>query len=504
MNIRRAFRVAEKIVARLPTVQGLEERLDANNLRPGRPRQLKTPQLLTLLLTMQLTKRPPHLEGVHTMYEDLHYADKRRLGVESITTNQVRYLYDRLDEHFALNHDVEPNRPGKSTNQNPQLQALLYEFATVSNVVAANFPRSVAIDGTRIPMPARPRQWVEQGGKSKRPIYADPDITFHTMPKTDGGKTQYNSSQGYGATTVVNVDTGNGLPQTTSAFSVADMTMTYTQEHVLGEPLLDFLGGTSSVEAIYMDTGYSYHEEFRTAVRRNSIKPHMPLHPNHQTTHDIWDGIIATADVLVCPGTPSTLLSIKGVNGKDLTALVNERAAFELRQHGVSSGDCDQRFTCPARAGRVRCPLHPPSMRLPTSLPTVLNPPDVEHKICAQQTVTVPKHMLSFLQQDPIGSAEYQGRVRYRQTVESSYRQLKSRTSGGLTGDAVAVRGLVKFAILFACIMAAENVRRGLSKLKSSLSDSLEDLLSRFPWLDMESPVLHALRDTASNRGPPS
>ncbi len=112
--------------------------------------------------------------------------------------------------------------------------------------------------------------------------------------------------------------------------------------------------------------------------------------------------------------------------------------------------------------------------------------------------------MLSFLQQDPIGSAGYQDRVRHRQTVESSYRQLKSLTSGGLTRDAVAVRGLVKFAILFACIMAAENVRRALTKLKSSLSDSPEDLLSRFPWLDMESPVLHALRDTASNRGPPS
>jgi hypothetical protein len=68
----------------------------------------------------------------------------------------------------------------------------------------------------------------------------------------------------------------------------------------------------------------------------------------------------------------------------------------------------------------------------------------------------------------------------------------------------VAVRGLVKFTILFAYIAAAENVRRALSKLKANLSDSLEVLLSRFPWLDMESPVLHALRDTARGRGPPA
>ena len=138
------------------------------------------------------------------------------------------------------------------------------------------------------------------------------------------------------------------------------------------------------------------------------------------------------------------------------------------------------------------------------SLPKVLNPPKVEYKICAQETVTVPRHMLSFLQQDPMGSSGYQSRVRYRQPVESSYRQLKSMTSGGLTRDAVAVRGLVKFTILFACIMAAENVRRALSKLKANLSDSLEGLLGRFPWLDMKSPVLHALRDTASGRGPPA
>ena len=53
-------------------------------------------QLFTLLLTMQLTKRAPHLEGVVTMYEDLHWGDVKQLGLERLTTNQVRYLFDRV------------------------------------------------------------------------------------------------------------------------------------------------------------------------------------------------------------------------------------------------------------------------------------------------------------------------------------------------------------------------------------------------------------------------
>ena len=503
MNIRRAFRVAVGLVDRMASFKTIEAGLHAENLRPGRPRGLNVEQLFTLLLTMQLTKRAPHLEGVVTMYEDLHWGDVKQLGLERLTTNQVRYLFDRLDEYLALTTDIEPNHPGKSTNLSAELQLLMDQFASTSDVVANSYPRSVAIDGTRISIPAKPLKWVVQKGKKKRAIYADPDITFHAMPKSNDGRTEYNSSQGYGATTVVNVDTGNGLPLTTAAFNVADMTMTYTEEHVLGAPLVDFLGRTSSVDEIYMDTGYSIHADFRAAVRRNDMRPHMPLHPIHQSSHDIWDGIIASADVLVCPGAPETLLSIKGVGGDELASLVSERAAYELRRHGAPAGESSQRFTCPARAKRVRCPLYSPSMRLPTSLPTVLSPPGVQHKICEQETVTVPQHMLSFLQERPFGSVDHSERVGYRQPVESSYRQLKSLSSGGLTRDAVAVRGLVKFAMLFGCILAAENVRRALSKLKAHLSDTPRQLSSRFPWLDLKNPVLQALTDTASDRGPP-
>lgn len=88
-----------------------------------------------------------------------------------------------------------------------------------------------------------------------------------------------------------------------------------------------------------------------------------------------------------------------------------------------------------------------------------------------------------------------------RQTVESSYRQLKSLTSGGLTRDAIAVRGLVRFALMFGPIVAAENVRRLVSKFGKFLDQSDGMLAHQLRWLDLASPVLKGIRIAAGLYG---
>lgn len=91
-----------------------------------------------------------------------------------------------------------------------------------------------------------------------------------------------------------------------------------------------------------------------------------------------------------------------------------------------------------------------------------------------------------------------------RQTVESSYRQLKSLTSGGLTRDAIAVRGLVRFALMFGPVVAAENVRRLVSKVGKFLDQSDGMLAHQLRWLDLASPVLKGIRIAAGLRAPPT
>jgi hypothetical protein len=48
------------------------------------------------------------------------------------------------------------------------------------------------------------------------------------------------------------------------------------------------------------------------------------------------------------------------------------------------------RVTCPAAAGKIRCPLRPESMTLDRSRPEILTPPQHPPACCTQQTITVP------------------------------------------------------------------------------------------------------------------
>lgn len=502
MNDRRAFRVSRSIVERMSLLTSLDVGLVRHDVRPGRPRGLTVDQLFTLLIVTALTKRPPHLTEVVTVFQNLHWSDRRELGLESLTIHQVRHMLDRLRDLLAIRTNVRRNRPGKSTADNPMLQKLLDEFAEASDAIAPEYRRDLAIDGTRLPVGARAKSWVlEAGRKTKQPTYADPDITFHSME----GRSGYNSTQGYGMTSVVTVakHKDDDPPQTTLIFSVADMTMTYTQEGVLGEPLLDRLPASVRGATIHTDTGYSDFKSFRVAVLRNGLNPSMSLHSNHQSVHDTWDGIVAAADTLVCPGTPPTLLSIRGVSGEDLSRLTTERASFELRQHGKRTDAGDHRYTCPARAGKIRCPLFGPSTRLSASKPTVTNPPKTEHKVCTQQTVTLPGYMLTFLQQYPVGTQAHAVSFGHRNTVESSYNQLKSSRSGGLKKDSILLRGLVGYSMLLSCVVLAENVRRVERKLRRYTSASIADMTSRFGWVDQDSPVIAGLLAHIDDRSPP-
>lgn len=502
MNDRRAFRVSRSVVERMSLLTTLDVELVRHDLRPGRPRGLTVGQLFTLLIVMTLTKRPPHLTEVVIVFENLHWSDRRELGLESLTIHQVRHLLDRLRDLLAIHMNVSRNRPGKSTADNPMLQRLLDEFAAASDAVSPEYRRDLAIDGTRLPVGARARSWVlEAGRKTKQPTYADPDITFHSME----GRSGYNSAQGYGMTSIVTVAKHkvDDPPQTTLIFSVADMTMTYTQEGVLGEPLLDRLPATLRGATIHTDTGYSDYKNFRTAVLRNGLNPSMSLHSNHQSTHDTWDGVVAAADTLVCPGTPATLLSIRGVNGEDLSRLATERASYELRQHGKRTDAGNHRYTCPARAGKIRCPLYGPSMRLPASTPTVAHPPQARHKVCTQQTVTLPSYMLTFLQQHPVGTQAHATSFGHRNTVESGYNQLKSSRSGGLKKDSILLRGLVAYSLLLSCVVVAENVRRVERKLSRHTSASIDDHKSLFGWVDQDSPVIAGLLAHIDDHSPP-
>src|ERR1019366_1328911 len=58
--------------------------------------------------------------------------------------------------------------------------------------------------------------------------------------------------------------------------------------------------------------------------------------------------------------------------------------------HTADDADGSHRVTCPAPAGKIRCPLRPDSMLLSRDRPEILTPPGHPPACCTQQTITVP------------------------------------------------------------------------------------------------------------------
>jgi len=68
---------------------------------------------------------------------------------------------------------------------------------------------------------------------------------------------------------------------------------------------------------------------------------------------------------------------------------------YKLGRLTADDEDGYHRVQCPAAAGKVRCPLRPPSMSLDRDRPEILQPPEHPQACCTQQTITVPAGVLA-------------------------------------------------------------------------------------------------------------
>lgn len=506
-TVRQAFRIAMHVVAACDPLEYLEARLVEQNLRPGRPRGLTVQQLMTLLLCMALTDRPMFIERVPTMLQDLSPSDRHELGLQHVTSNQVEYLYARMARILQPDLDIPDNTPGKVSTLNAYLDGLLNGLMSASTAVRPDFERGAAIDGTRVASRYQYTWGTDRTTGKKVKRFSDRDTTFHVMPTTDDrGNTDYKDICGYGITAIVNTplhtNADSTVPMATEALAVSDVVMAYTQAHVIAAPMVERIGAFGGIKSLVADNGYYHHPDFPDVVRQAGIDPVMPLHTDRKGVRDVHRGVVATADTVVCPATPSAFLDIKGVSGESLERTVEKRGPYELVPHGKRKPDGSQRFSCPAVRGKVRCPLVDRSMRLSNELPTV-KPPQSEHAVCTQKTITLPGHFLTYVQTHSVGTETNRTFMGYRQRVESSFAQLKSRRGGGLSGDTIAVRSLAKTAVLYGVIMAAENVMRFIGSI-AKLAGSVRDAPTEYDWLDTKAAVWLAVLELVGRpRGDP-
>ncbi|WP_254390717.1 hypothetical protein [Streptomyces sp. AC550_RSS872] len=107
------------------------------------------------------------------------------------------------------------------------------------------------------------------------------------------------------------------------------------------------------------------------ALRPVGAAPAVPRGVDDQAGTIIVDGALFT-DALpttwrILPGFP---IGIPTKKKKALRARYDARAAYAFTPHSHLDEDGYQRFKGPARAGKLRCPNCPPSMRLPHSRPS--------------------------------------------------------------------------------------------------------------------------------------
>ncbi len=125
---------------------------------------------------------------------------------------------------------------------------------------------------------------------------------------------------------------------------------------------------------------------------------------------------------------------------------INTREQWALRRVAGPDSSGSERYECPARAGKERCPLVPQSMALPVTLPKVVELPEPSaHKCCSQRTVTVPGDVdYKSRQRHYWGSRDWISSFSRRSRVEGWFGNLKDRSREALGRGAFRVMGLCK------------------------------------------------------------
>lgn len=241
-----------------------------------------------------------------------------------------------------------------------------------------------------------------------------------------------------------------------------------------GIALLDCLSKARMKPAtVLSDRGYTYlrAENWAGQLSDRGIGQYLDLHTRQRGVHPgPLPGTIWVDGGLFVDSLPRELQQLPGFHlGSTATARdalirrYDAREPYAFRPMGKpDSAGRKQRFRGPARAGTVRCPNHPASMRLdPSTRPTTACVKGRECS-CAATPTMGPDDMLRERQRARFGTTAWFAAYGRRSAVESVNASLKTH-HGVLRRGSVQVRGLVKTTILLVFILAATNIAIMLS-----------------------------------------
>jgi len=169
--------------------------------------------------------------------------------------------------------------------------------------------------------------------------------------------------------------------------TVPELTRRITVTSSAHDPAAALAGVLTSMPAagvalgdVLADSGYSHRvpATWASPLRAAGAQLVQDLHPSDRGPRGTHDGAIIASGNLFCPCTPPALLALvplpPGASPADTAAhdqQTAELARHKLGVHAAEDADGYRRHTCPAAAGKIRCPLRPASMTLSRDRPEI-------------------------------------------------------------------------------------------------------------------------------------
>jgi hypothetical protein len=220
---------------------------------------------------------------------------------------------------------------------------------------------------------------------------------------------------------------------------------------------------------ILADSGYAHRDAQAWAIplRQAGAQLIQDLHPHDRGPQGTHQGAIIANGCLYCPATPRPLLHL-GPLPRDATAgdiAAHDQQTAELARHKLgrlTADDADgyHRVTCPAAAGKIRCPLRPASMKLGRDRPEVLAPPENPPACCQQQTITVgPGVCAKTAQKHDYPSPAHRRSYARRAASERTFSTIKDPATTSIARGWCRLMGLAPLTLWLACLLAIRNQR---------------------------------------------
>jgi hypothetical protein len=449
----------------------LETVIDASGAAPAieallpagvRSRQLSARTLLAGMMLALADGRPAHLTRVHQALTGLPEDERLRLGVTAawkdgphlLTYRQTEYTFGQIAG--ALGKDGPDGLPADDL---AALCAGLLEASVPEEFKDAS--RSLAVDWSDLEAFSRPPPRGTGG-------CADPEASWgHRRNNLRHDDDELFFGYYLSAAVTVADEHGPAVPELARRMTLSScrhdpvpaFTPVLTAMPAAGIPLGDILA----------DSGYSHRvpRNWASPLRAAGAQLVQDLHPHDRGPKGTHQGAVIANGSLYCPATPRPLLELgplaraaasEQAAGHD--AKTAEAARYKLGRLTSDDTDGYHRVACPAAAGKIRCPLQPPSMLLDRGRPEILQPPEHPQACCTQQTITVPPGILAkTAQKHDYPSAAWRRSYARRSSAERGFATTKDPATSTIARGWCRLTGLAPLTLFTVTLLIVRNQR---------------------------------------------